>query len=545
MFKKLLVANRGEIAVRIIRACQEMGIRTVAVYSAADAAALHTRLADESVLLGSPPASDSYLRGDRIIEAARQAGCEAVHPGYGFLAESADFASAVTEAGLIFIGPDTEVIRLMGSKTAAREVMQTAGVPVVPGYHGEASRSHPELAPREPLALEGGAGDCQRGAQGGRGRGDKELIAAAETIGFPLLVKAVTGGGGKGMRLVQTAAELPDALQSARREALHAFGDGRVYLEKYLASPRHIEFQILGDAHGNVVHLFERECSVQRRHQKIVEETPSPLLAGDESLRQRMGQAAVAAAQVVNYVNAGTIEFLVDTERNFYFLEMNTRLQVEHPITELVTGLDLVKWQIRVAAGEELPFQQADLSQRGHALECRIYAEDTANNFLPATGRVLRLAEPLGPGIRVDSGLAPGDEVTPYYDPLLAKLIVLGENRQEAIRKMTAALRQYVILGVTTNLSFLCDLLAHDAFQRGDLNTDLVEQYFNNWQPKPDASPDQALIAAALADMLEEPRAGEQRTVSVERRAWGAEGNDPYSPWRQLSNFRVGEVKQK
>lgn len=347
------------------------------------------------------------------------------------------------------------------------------------------------------------------------------------------------------MRLVQTAAELPDALQSARREALHAFGDGRVYLEKYLASPRHIEFQILGDAHGNVVHLFERECSVQRRHQKIVEETPSPLLAGDESLRQRMGQAAVAAAQVVNYVNAGTIEFLVDTERNFYFLEMNTRLQVEHPITELVTGLDLVKWQIRVAAGEELPFQQADLSQRGHALECRIYAEDTANNFLPATGRVLRLAEPLGPGIRVDSGLAPGDEVTPYYDPLLAKLIVLGENRQEAIRKMTAALRQYVILGVTTNLSFLCDLLAHDAFQRGDLNTDLVEQYFNNWQPKPDASPDQALIAAALADMLEEPRAGEQRTVSVERRAWGAEGNDPYSPWRQLSNFRVGEVKQK
>ncbi|MCL4301509.1 MAG: acetyl-CoA carboxylase biotin carboxylase subunit [Anaerolineae bacterium] len=502
MFNKVLVANRGEIAMRIMRACQEIGIRTVAVYSEADAAALHTRLAGESVLLGPPPASDSYLRADRIIEAARRTGCEAVHPGYGFLAENADFASAVVEAGLVFIGPDAAVIRLMGSKTAAREVMQAAGVPVVPGYHG------------------------------GENSGDEGFLTAAEKIGFPLLVKAVAGGGGKGMRLVRAAAELPDALQSARREALHAFGDERIYLEKYLSSPRHIEFQILGDAHGNVVHLFERECSVQRRHQKIIEETPSPLLAGDESLRQRMAQAAIAAARAVNYVNAGTIEFLVDAERNFYFLEMNTRLQVEHPITELVTGLDLVKWQLRVAAGETLPFQQADLSQRGHALECRIYAEDAAHNFLPATGRVLHLVEPVGPGIRVDSGLAPGDEVTPYYDPLLAKLIALGENRREAIGKMMAALRQYVILGVTSNLSFLRDLLAHDAFQRGDLNTDLVEQHFNNWQPYRASSPDLALIAAALAEIREEPRAG-------------AAANDPYSPWQQLSKFRVGEVNQK
>jgi acetyl-CoA carboxylase biotin carboxylase subunit len=520
MFKKLLVANRGEIAVRIMRACQEMGIGTVAVYSEADASALHTRLADEAVLLGSPPASDSYLRSDRIIAAARQTGCEAIHPGYGFLAENADFAQAVTEAGLTFIGPSAEVIRLMGSKTAAREVMQAAGIPVVPGYHGEESR------------------------------GDGELFPAAEQIGFPLLVKAVAGGGGKGMRLVRTAAELPDSLQSARREALHAFGDARVYLEKYLASPRHIEFQILGDAHGNVVHLFERECSVQRRHQKIIEETPSPLLAGDESFRQRMGQAAVAAARAVNYVNAGTIEFLVDAERNFYFLEMNTRLQVEHPITELVTGLDLVKWQLRIAAGEMLPFQQADFSQRGHALECRIYAEDAANNFLPATGQVLCLVEPVGPGIRVDSGLAPGDEVTPYYDPLLAKLIVLGENRQETIHKMMTTLRQYVVLGVTNNLAFLHDLLADDAFQRGDLNTDLVDQHFNNWQRHRAPSPNLALIAAALADMLaggDAPSgAGETRGRRSDPYSGAVEmRGDPYSPWRQLSNFRVGEAHQK
>lgn len=521
MFNKILIANRGEIAVRIIRACREMGIRTVAVYSEADAAALHTRLADEAVLLGPPPASESYLRHERIIAAARQTGCQAIHPGYGFLAENSDFAAAVVEAGLIFIGPDADVIRLMGSKTGAREVMQAAGVPVVPGYHGEESR---------------GAGEHPRELPGASGSGgDKEFLTAAEKIGFPLLVKAVAGGGGKGMRLVQAPADLPDALQSARREALHAFGDAQVYLEKYLAQPRHIEFQVFGDRYGHIVHLFERECSVQRRHQKIIEETPSPLLAEDESLRQRMGQAAVAAAKAVNYVNAGTIEFLVDTRRNFYFLEMNTRLQVEHPVTELVTGLDLVKWQLRVAAGEVLPFQQSDLSQRGHALECRIYAEDPANNFLPATGRVLHLVEPIGPGIRLDSSLTSGAEVSPYYDPLLAKLIAFSENRRETIQKMIAVLKQYVILGVTTNISFLGDLLAHEAFQQSDLNTDLVEHYFDNWQPE--GSSDLALIAAAMAEMME---------GNEEARKRGGEeaSSDPYNPWRELSNFRIGGTTQ-
>jgi len=503
MFEKILIANRGEIAVRIIRACQELGIHTVAVYSEADAAALHARLADESVLIGPPAPAESYLRNDRMLEAARQTGCQAIHPGYGFLAENADFAAAVAEAGLIFIGPGAEVIRLMGSKTSARAVMAAAGVPVVPGY--QASNK------------------------------DEDLLAAASEIGFPLLVKATAGGGGKGMRIVHAPTELAAALQSARREALHAFGDDQVYLEKYLTNPRHIEFQILGDTHGQVVHLFERECSVQRRHQKIIEETPSPLLIGDEALRQRMGEAAVAAAQAVNYVNAGTLEFLVDAAHNFYFLEMNTRLQVEHPITELVTGLDLVKWQLRIAAGESLPFSQADLSQRGHAIECRLYAEDPTNNFLPVTGRVLRLVEPAGPGVRVDSSLTPGDEVTPHYDPLLAKLIALGEDRQEATRKMAWALSQYVILGITTNLPFLRDLVAHEAFQRGETTTDFVEQYFTNWQPSQASSFDLALIAAALAELMAEPRAGEQGS----RRAGES---DLYNPWRRLRNFRIGEV---
>jgi acetyl-CoA carboxylase biotin carboxylase subunit len=508
MFEKILIANRGEIAVRIIRACQELGIHTVAVYSEADAAALHTRLADESILIGLPAPAESYLRGDRILEAARQTGCQAIHPGYGFLAENAAFAAAVVEAGLTFIGPSAEVIQLMGSKTSARAVMAAAGVPVVPGY--QASNK------------------------------DEDLLAAASDIGYPLLVKATAGGGGKGMRIVHAPAELAAALQSARREALHAFGDEQVYLEKYLTNPHHIEFQILGDTFGQVVHLFERECSVQRRHQKIIEETPSPLLAGDEALRQRMGEAAVAAAQAVNYVNAGTLEFLVDAGHNFYFLEMNTRLQVEHPITELVTGLDLVKWQLRIAAGESLPFSQADLSQRGHAIECRLYAEDPANNFLPVTGRILRLVEPAGPGGRVDSSLTPGDEVTPHYDPLLAKLIVLGEGRQEAIRKMAWALSQYVILGITTNLPFLRDLVAHEAFQRGETSTDFVEQYFSNWQPSQASSFDLALIAAALAELLEEG-GGEEA-----RRRGGEEGaSDLYNPWQRLSHFRIGEGSQE
>jgi acetyl-CoA carboxylase biotin carboxylase subunit len=497
MFNKILIANRGEIAIRIIRACQELGIQTVAVYSEADAAALHTALADEAALIGPPPPGESYLCGERILEVARRTGCDALHPGYGFLSENATFAADVRAAGLTFIGPKAEAMRLMGSKTAARAAMQAAGVPVVPGYQ-----------------------------ESGR---DDDLLLAAAGIGYPLLVKAVAGGGGKGMRVVGAATELPDALQSARREAQHAFGDGRVYLEKYLAHPRHIEFQVFGDCCGHAVHLFERECSVQRRHQKIIEETPSPLL--DADLRQRMGEAAVAAVRAVNYTNAGTIEFLVDADRNFYFLEMNTRLQVEHPITELVTGVDLVKLQIRVAAGEPLPFGQADIRQRGHALECRIYAEDPANDFLPEIGRVLRAVEPAGPGVRVDAGVTTGDEVMLHYDPMIAKLIVLGEDRPDSLRKMVWALKHYVVLGVTTNIPFLRAVIAHDAFQRGEATTHFVEDYFAGWQPPAGDIPDMALVAAALSERLEEQTGPAGVAVN---------GVGPDDPWTRIRNFRVG-----
>ncbi|MFQ5614767.1 MAG: acetyl/propionyl/methylcrotonyl-CoA carboxylase subunit alpha, partial [Anaerolineae bacterium] len=498
-----LIANRGEIAVRTIRACQEMGVRTVAVYSEADGSALHTLLADEAVCIGPPAPGESYLQAGRIIQAARDTGCQAIHPGYGFLSENAGFVEAVQAAGLTFIGPGPAAMRVMGSKTSARAAMEAAGVPVVPGYHTQ-------------------AGDA-----------DQDLLAAAPEIGFPLLVKAAAGGGGKGMRIVGAAKELPEALASARREALNAFGDGRLYLEKYLAGPRHIEFQVFGDSQGNVLHLFERECSVQRRHQKIIEETPSPLL--DADLRRRMGQAAVAAARAVDYVNAGTVEFLVDADRNFYFLEMNTRLQVEHPITEAVTGVDLVKLQLRVAAGQPLPFRQADLSQRGHAVECRVYAEDPANGFLPAAGPVLRAVEPVGPGVRVDAGVTTGDEVMLHYDPMIAKVIVLGQDREDALRKMDWALQHYVILGLTTNIPFLRDVIGHEAFRRGETTTDFVDRHFGQWQPAASAPPDLALVAAALADMIEETP-GE----AVRDGQGAGEGGDPYSPWERLPGFRLG-----
>lgn len=388
---------------------------------------------------------------------------------------------------------------VMGSKTSARTAMQAAGVPVVPGYQ--------------------------------ESQADADLIEAARMIGFPLLVKATAGGGGKGMRILHAPAELPHALESARREALNAFGDDRIYLEKLIASPHHIEFQIFADHHGHAVHLFERECSVQRRHQKIIEETPSPLL--DDALRQRMGEAAVAAVHAVGYTNAGTLEFLVDAQRNFYFLEMNTRLQVEHPITEAVTGVDLVKLQIRVAAGEPLPFTQADLSQRGHAIECRIYAEDPANNFLPATGKLLRFIEPRGPGVRVDSGITTGDEITIHYDPLIAKLIVHAEDRPSAIRKMQAALRETVILGVTTNWQLLQDVLAHPDFENGQIDTTWIERTFEGWQHPQCELPAEVLIAAALTQLH---RAGEFNASPAE-----TPGRDPYSPWRIGNNFRLGE----
>jgi len=499
LFNKILIANRGEIAVRIIRACQEMGIATVAVYSDADAASLHVSLADEAVYLGGAPAAESYLRGDKILQAAQKLGCDAIHPGYGFLSENADFADAVTAAGLTFIGPTGDAMRAMGSKIAARAAMQSAGVPVVPGYQTTDS--------------------------------DADLLTAAADIGFPVLVKASAGGGGKGMRVVQSSAELPNALASARREAQNAFGDDRIYLEKYIVNPRHIEFQIFGDTHGNAIHLFERECSIQRRHQKIIEESPSPFL--DDDLRRRMGDAAVAAVRAVGYVNAGTIEFLVDADRNFYFLEMNTRLQVEHPVTELVTGVDLVKLQLRVAAGKELSVVQQAICQQGHAIECRIYAEDPANNFLPEIGKVLRAVEPVGPGVRVDAGVTTGDEISLHYDPMIAKLIVWGENRAEAVRKMDWALRHYVVLGVTTNIPFLRDVVAHSAFRRGDLTTNFVPDHFSDWQLHTETPPDIALVAVAISDMLADANRGAVTD--------GMAGDgDRFSPWTSLRGFRMG-----
>lgn len=502
MFQKILIANRGEVAVRIIRACQELGIRTVAVYSDADASALHTMLADEAVRIGPPAPAQSYLCGDCILDAAQRLGCDALHPGYGFLSENADFAAAVQAAGLTWIGPSPAAMRTMGSKTSARAAMQAAGVPVVPGY--QASQE------------------------------DADLLAAAAAIGFPVLVKATAGGGGKGMRVVEDAAALPDALASARREARNAFGDARIYLEKLIPSPRHIEFQVFGDQQGHAVHLFERECSVQRRHQKIIEETPSPLL--DADLRARMGAAALAAVRAVGYVNAGTLEFLVDpASRAFYFLEMNTRLQVEHPITEQVTGVDLVKLQLRVAAGEPLPFRQEQLSQRRHALECRIYAEDPANGFLPSIGKVLRAVEPQGPGVRVDAGVTTGDEVTVHYDPMIAKLIALGEDRADALRKMDWALKHYVLLGLTTNIPFLRAVINHPVFRRGEATTDFIDREFAQWHPPAAEPPDLVLAAAALAELLEGAAVG-VTPVAVGGQATG----DPFNPWQQPNAFRTG-----
>jgi 3-methylcrotonyl-CoA carboxylase alpha subunit len=503
MFHRILIANRGEVAVRIIRACQEMGIRTVAVYSDADADALHTMLADESLRIGPPPPSQSYLCGDCILDAAQRLGCDAIHPGYGFLSENADFAEAVQQAGLAWIGPDPAAMRTMGSKTSARAAMQVAGVPIVPGYQ--------------------------------ESQDDADLLAAAAQIGFPVLVKATAGGGGKGMRIVNDPAELPAALQSARREAQNAFGDAQIYLEKLILSPRHIEFQVFGDVHGNAVHLFERECSIQRRHQKIVEETPSPLL--DADLRSRMGDAAVAAVRAVGYVNAGTLEFLVDpADRSFYFLEMNTRLQVEHPITEQVTGVDLVKLQIQVAAGQPIPFTQEQVGQRRHAIECRIYAEDPANGFLPSVGKVLRAVEPVGPGVRVDAGVTTGDEVTVHYDPMIAKLIVLGEDRADAVRKMDWALSHYVILGLTTNIPFLRAVIDHEVFRRGEAATDFVDRHFAAWQRPAGDPPDLVLAAAALSELLEGAAVG-ATPVAVGGKVQG----DPYSPWQHLGGYRIAQ----
>jgi len=468
MFGKVLIANRGEIALRVIRACQELGVRTVAVYSEADARAPHVREADEAVCVGPPPSAQSYLLGDRLIEVAKQTGAEAIHPGYGFLSERAWFARAVRDAGLVFVGPPAEAIEAMGSKTAARQLVIAAGVPVVPGTT-----------------------EALRDADG--------AIAIAESFGFPVLLKAAAGGGGKGMRVVHSAAELASALASAQREAKNAFGDDAVYVEKYISGPRHVEVQVLADMHGNVLHLGERECSLQRRHQKMLEEAPSPAVS--PALRARMGETATAAARAAGYVNAGTCEFLLDRDGQFYFLEMNTRIQVEHPVTELVMGIDLVQWQLRIAAGERLPFEQKAFTPRGAAIECRITSEDPANGFLPSTGRITHLHLPSGPGVRWDGGIEAGSEVGLHYDPMLAKLIVHAPTRALAITRMQRALRELVIEGVETSRGFHLRLLEHPDVQSGNINIQWLESHLDELTglSANDETIQLAAIVAALA----------------------------------------------
>jgi acetyl-CoA carboxylase biotin carboxylase subunit len=449
MFKKILIANRGEIAVRILRACRELGIKTVAVFSEADRQALHVRYADEAYLLGPSPSRESYLRGDKIIDIARKCSADAIHPGYGFLAERADFAADCTNAGLVFIGPKASSIAAMGDKAVARATVAKAGVTIIPGTESEGALR------------------------------DDELLALAPKVGFPLIIKAVSGGGGKGMRDVRNLEEMPDLIQSARREAESSFGDGNVYLEKLVEGARHIEFQIIADRFGNVIHLGERECSIQRRHQKLIEESPSPFFADDDPLRQRMGAVAIQAARAVDYANAGTIEFLVDKNRNFYFLEMNTRLQVEHPVTEAVTGMDIVAEQIRVAFGLKLSHKQENIHWHGAALECRINVEDPYNGFLPSSGRITLTQPPTGPGVRLDTGVYVGFDVSPYYDPLISKLIVWGESRSQAIVRMRRALEEYKIVGVRTNIPFHQTMMDTYPFITGKYDTRFVEDQFS------------------------------------------------------------------
>lgn len=493
IIRSLLIANRGEIAVRVIRACKELGIRTVTVYSDPDRNAPHVLSADEAYRIGPASSRESYLRMDAIIETAKIAGCDAIHPGYGFLSENAAFARAVTESGLIFIGPPAEVIELMGDKTSARRLMIQRGVPVVPGT--ESAVSSPDEA--EHIAME---------------------------VGYPVLLKAAAGGGGKGMRVVEHPSDIRKSLESAQNEARSAFGDDRVYIEKFVLQPRHVEIQVLSDTHGNHLHLGERECSIQRRHQKVVEESPSVIVDGE--MRARMGKAATEAATACGYVNAGTIEFLVDADRNFYFLEMNTRLQVEHPVTEMVTGIDLVKMQILVAEGKPLPFTQSDIAFRGHAIECRICAEDVRSNFLPDTGVLRRYRPPQGFGVREDSGVAEGSEISIHYDPMFAKLVTWGMDRSDAIRKMRRALDEYVIDGVETTIPFCRFVMDHPKFNDGDFQIDFVQKYF---RPEFLRHPtDDERLAAVLASVFaEEDKTGDRKASSIVN----GSGAESCSPW--------------
>jgi 3-methylcrotonyl-CoA carboxylase alpha subunit len=500
VFSKILIANRGEIACRIIKTAERLGIATVAVYSEADSAARHVALADEAVEIGPAAASDSYLRMDRILEAARRTGAQAIHPGYGFLSENAEFAAACAAAGVVFIGPPPAAIRAMGSKRAAKAIMEEAGVPVVPGFHGQE-------------------------------QGEERLSAEAERIGYPVLLKASAGGGGKGMRIVNTAAEFSEALTSAKRESSAAFGDDQMLVEKYLATPRHIELQVFADTHGNAVHLFERDCSVQRRHQKVLEEAPAPGVG--PARRAAMGQAAVAAARAVDYVGAGTVEFIADTQGNFYFMEMNTRLQVEHPVTELICGQDLVEWQLRVAAGEPLPRTQDELALNGHAIEARLYAEDAERDFLPATGHLAHLRFPQDDRhVRVDSGVRAGDAVTVHYDPMIAKVIVWDRDRDSALRRLQNALRDTQIVGVTTNLDFLANVVNHETFRSGRFDTGFIDRHREELLA-PTAAPSDAVLAVAALDVL--------LRRSQEARASAARSTDPHSPWHLTTGWRLNE----
>ena len=502
MFSKILIANRGEIACRVIRTARRLGVRSVAVYSEADADARHVRMADEAVCIGPAAVRESYLVGERILDAAQRTGAQAIHPGYGFLAENDRFADACAAAGIVFIGPPAAAIRAMGSKSAAKTLMDAAGVPLTPGYHGEE---------QEPAFLQ----------------------RQAEAIGYPVLIKATAGGGGKGMRLVEKGEDFAAALASCQREAISSFCSGQVLLEKYLWRSRHIEIQIFADGRGNCVHLFERDCSVQRRHQKVLEEAPAPGMTPER--RAAMGRAAVDAARAVGYVGAGTVEFIVGDrfaqDGSFYFMEMNTRLQVEHPVTEMITGQDLVEWQLRVASGEPLPLRQDQLDIRGHALEARIYAENPEQDFLPSTGRLLHLARPAESlNVRVDTGFEQGDEITPYYDPMIAKLIVWDVDRHAALARMRQALADYRIVGVVNNIGFLSRLVACPAFANADLDTGLIERSRGLLFPLPSEPPNSVFFVAAVAGLLREQAAASARA---------SQSGDPWSPWSRHDGWRL------
>ena len=504
MFNKILIANRGEIACRIIRTCRRLGIRTVAVYSEADAHAQHARLADEAWPIGGPRPQDSYLRGDAIIEVARRAGAQAIHPGYGFLSENADFADAVEAAGITFIGPGAASMRKMGSKAGAKQLMHAQGVPVVPGYTGEN---------QDPAHLQ----------------------AEADRIGYPLMIKAAHGGGGKGMRIVRAAGEFTAALESCQREAASAFGRDRVLLERYIGEPRHIEIQVFADRHGQTIHLGERECSAQRRYQKVVEESPSPFLTPE--LRLKMGEAAVEAARAIDYVNAGTVEFIVGPQGDFYFMEINTRLQVEHPVTELVTGLDLVEWQLRVAAGEHLPLHQQDISHRGHAIEVRLYAEDPSQGFLPGSGKLERLRLPAPSAhVRLDAGVVEGDTVTIFYDPMIAKLIVWDLDRPRALARLREALADCEIAGPKSNIDFLEKLVRHPRVVEGTIHTAYLDRHLEEVLPRDAALPDAHLALAAAASALHD---------EASTRAAAGSGPDPHTPWAIADGWRLGHAGER